>query len=186
MRSIALLTAVLALALPVRGRAQTIQLSELAGTWERPHRHWTSGSVRKTLEGALPLDEILQPSGIKADKDTLIIRADSTFRSQNDGAAHWNSGNYKKWNYLKGDTLALYKNGDCIVGSKTCKSSDGGDMCSDGTSTGSGLTGNDCLRGEPGYKITLKEPYLYVYALNGTTAWWPQGIYKRVGPAHTP
>lgn len=104
---------------------------------------------------------------------TLSIRADSTFsfKGRND---------FQRWNYLRGDTLSFLKNGACIAGTKTCKSSAGTDYCWDGTSTGSGAAGGDCLRGEPGYAIMLKDQQLTLNALEGTSDSGPEGTYTRI------
>jgi hypothetical protein len=67
----------------------------------------------------------------------------------------------QRWNYLRDGILSFYKNGPCVDGTKICKTPEGRNLCREPDTPESpgksGLVTFDCLRGEPGYKITLKD-----------------------------
>ncbi len=193
--------AVVVLAAPTMGIAQSVQMSALVGTWVRPHRGATA--VREVLEGKIPIEQILQPPRLERSDtlapefratwaqfekdmnaaDTLVIRPDSTYR--------WASGAFNRWNYLKGDTLSLSQNGDCVTGAtQTTKFGSCDAVCwrpaTPEKPAKNGWGSGECFRGEPGYRIVLKDQHLFLLLLDGTTG-EEQGIYRRVDtPKPTP
>lgn len=172
---------VLVLLLPVSAHAQAITPADLVGTWERAvTRHVISVGVSPTGGGpigalmngvAAAYDAANRGGGSRQDVteyDTLVIRADSTFRFVGRNLKN----DFKRWNYLRGDTISFIKSdppykGDQGISAPPCEGGPG--YC-----------------GEPGYKITLKDQQLTLTAL-GKTGTWENGTYRRVDtPKPTP
>jgi hypothetical protein len=143
---------------PTPARAPAVPVAALVGTW-----------VKST------------------GKDTLSIRADGTFRWGANTFNRWGLngfpviGRYKRWNYFRGDTLSLWKNGRCVgpnVPISSCLSLTNQSTCP-GPEHRESARG-ECLRGVPGYLLALKDRQLTLTALEGTSRKWVQGTYTRV------
>lgn len=158
---------VFGLLFPMSAHAQTVALKDIVGVWTR---QVARAEVLPFVMG----NQSIPMKGKTTASDTLSFQADSTF--------HWGSSatladgmrQAQHWNYLRGDTLSFSKNGACTTtaGGRNCAD------CPEPSVTNKKVP-DECLHGEPGFKIAVKDQQLILTAVGGTQS-WEAGTYTRV------